>query len=77
MENVKAYMVKVADAEFARLVECVKKGSKHKSTTFHRYAYDELEIEQTDTLKLKSIVQHMKHHFWISHCHLHPATHHW
>ena len=33
------------------LVECVKKGSEHKSTTFHKYAYDELEIEQIDTLK--------------------------
>ena len=51
VENVKAYMGKVADAGFGRLVECVKKGIKCKSTTFYKHAYDELEIEQTSTLK--------------------------
>ena len=51
VENVKAYMGKVADAGFGRVVESVKKGSKRKSTTFYKYTYDELEDEQTNTLK--------------------------
>ena len=51
VESVKAYMGKVADAGFGRVVESVKKGSKRKSITFYKYAYDKLEIERTNKLK--------------------------
>ena len=44
-------MGKIADAGFRRVVESVKKGSKRKSTTFYKHTYDELDIEQTNTLK--------------------------
>ena len=51
VENVKSYMGKIADAGFGKVVESVKKGSKRKSTTFYKHTYDELDIEQTNTLK--------------------------
>ena len=44
-------MGKIADAGFEKIVEGVKKGSKRKSTTFYKHTYDELDIEQTNTLK--------------------------
>ena len=51
VENAKSYMGKIANAEFRKVVESVKKGSKRKSTTFYKHTYNEFDIEQTNTLK--------------------------